>query len=87
MRLRLYPIHLLCAIRAATGFCDAEITALPLNTYFWPETEVGSTAFLPCVLGALVPNGMARRMCNPNTSQWDIINLDECFNSELSKQK
>ena len=56
----------------------------PLNTYFWPEVEVGTTASLPCGLGPLIPNGMARRTCNPNTTEWDPVSLDECFTSELS---
>ena len=64
------------------GFCDAEMTSLQLNSYFWPEVEVGSTAALPCVLGPLILNGMARRTCNPDTAQWDPVNLDECFTSK-----
>ena len=63
----------------AVGFCDAEITTFPLNSYFWPEVELGSTATLPCGLGPLVPNGMVRRTCNPDTAEWDPILLDECF--------
>ena len=39
-------------------------------------------AMLPCGLGPSVPNGMARRYCNPNTSQWNSVSLDECFTSE-----
>ena len=68
----------------AVGFCDAEVTVFPLNTYFWPEVEVGTTAALPCGLGPLIPNGMARRTCNPNTTEWDPVSLDECFTSEIS---
>ena len=66
-------------IIAAVGFCDAEFTTYPLNSYFWPEIELGSTATLPCVLGPSVPNGMARRTCNPELAQWNPVALDECF--------
>ena len=72
---------------SAVGFCDAEMTVFPLNTYFWPEVEVGTTASLPCGLGPLTPNGMARRTCNPNTTEWDPVSLDECFTSELFEYK
>ena len=65
------------------GFCDAEITQFPLFSYFWPEVEIGTTASLPCGLGPMVPNGMARRTCNPETADWDPISLEECFISEL----
>ena len=74
--------NLYCVLCTAVGFCDAEITQFPLNTYFWPETEVGLTATLPCGLGPLVPNGMVRRTCNPDTAQFDPVSLDECFTSE-----
>ena len=65
------------------GFCDAEITDFPLSSYFWPEVEAGATASLPCELGPMVPNGMARRTCNPDTAEWDPVSLDECFTSEF----
>ena len=58
----------------------------PLNTYFWPETEIGSTATLPCGLGPLVTNGMARSTCNPDTAQFDPVFLDECFTCEFIHQ-
>ena len=67
------------------GFCDAEITDFPLFSYFWPEVEVGTTASLPCELGPMVPNGMARRTCNPDTADWDPISQDECFTSKPNK--
>ena len=70
-------------IFVGVGFCDAEITEFPLFSYFWPEVEVGTTASLPCGLGPMVPNGMARRTCNPDTADWDPISQDECFTSEL----
>ena len=59
----------------------------PLNTYFWPETEIGSVAALSCGLGLLIPNGMARRICDPNTAQFGPVSLDECFTCEFSKLK
>jgi hypothetical protein len=31
----------------------------------------------------MVPNGMARRTCNPVTAEWDPVSLDECFTSEF----
>ena len=77
-------LNFLFLLHIAVGFCDAEITVFPLNTYFWPEVEVGTTASLPCGLGPLIPNGMARRTCNPNTTEWDPVSLDECFTSEFS---
>ena len=55
-----------------------------LRNYTWPEIAVGSVQSLPCELGPLIPNGMARRTCNPNTTDWDPVSLDECFTSELS---
>ena len=64
------------------GFCDAEITEFPLFSYFWPEVEIGTTASLPCGLGPMVPNGMARRTCNPDTADWDLVSLEECFASK-----
>ena len=69
------------------GFCDAEVTSGLLSNYSWPEAVVGSTQSLPCGLGPLVPNGMARRTCNPDTAQWDPVSLDECFTSELCTAK
>ena len=68
------------------GFCDAELTSGVFGNYSWPETEVGSNQSLPCELGPMVPNGMARRTCNPDTAEWDPVSLDECFTSELSLQ-
>ena len=64
------------------GFCDAEITQSQLFSYFWPEVEAGTTASLPCGLGPIVPSGMARRTCNPDTVEWDPISMDECFACE-----
>ena len=64
------------------GFCDSEITDFPLFSYFWPEVEAGITASLPCELGPMVLNGMARRTCNPDTAEWEPVSLDECFTSE-----
>ena len=58
----------------------------PLNTYFWPETEIGLIAALPCGLGPLIPNGMARRICDPVTAQFDPVSLDECFTCEFILQ-
>ena len=66
----------------AVGFCDAEITEFPLNVYFWSEVAAGTTASLPCGLGPMVPNGMARRTCNADTAEWDPVSLDECFTCE-----
>ena len=64
------------------GFCDAELSSGVFGNYSWPETEVGSNRSLPCELGPLVPNGMARRTCNPDTAEWDPVSLNECFTSE-----
>lgn len=69
-----------CAL--GQGFCDVEPTSGFLSDYFWPETEAGSTATLSCELGPLIPNGMARRSCNPDTAEWDPVSLDECFTCE-----
>ena len=68
------------------GFCDAELTSGIFRNYSWPETEVGSSQSLPCELGPMVPNGMARRTCNPDTADWDPVSLDECFTSEFILQ-
>lgn len=64
------------------GFCNANITSGLLSNYSWPETMAGSIQFLPCELGPLIPSGMARRSCNPDTLQWDPVSLDECFSSK-----
>ena len=31
----------------------------------------------------MVPDGMARRTCNPDTAEWDPVSLDECFTSKF----
>ena len=72
----------ICSCFTAVGFCDAEITEFPLFSYFWPEVEAGTTTSLPCGLGPMVPNGMARRTCNLDTAEWDPVSLDECFTSK-----
>ena len=64
------------------GFCDADVTNGLLGNYSWPETEAGSAQYLPCELGPLVPNGMARRTCNPDTAEWDPVSLLECYTCE-----
>ena len=65
------------------GFCDAELTSGVFSNYSWPEVAAGTTATLPCELGPMVPNGMARRTCNPDTAEWEPVTLDECFTSEF----
>ena len=65
------------------GFCDAEMTSGIFSNYSWSEIEAGTTASLPCELGPMVLNGMARRTCNPDTAEWELVSLDECFTSEL----
>ena len=67
------------------GFCDAELTSGVFRNYSWPETEVGLNQSLPCELGPMIPNGMARRTCNPDTAEWDPVSLDECYTCEYSK--
>ena len=66
------------------GFCDAEVTVGTISNYSWPETDIGIVQYLPCELGPLIPNGMARRTCDPNSAQWGPVIFNECFNCEYN---
>lgn len=54
----------------------------PVNgTYNWPQTVAGGAVTQPCVLGAAVDEGQARRQCGDD-AVWRQPDFTQCINSE-----